>query len=108
MITTEKLQYPVSLMDVPSLGDHLELARLLAAALVNPAFCRLLLVDPKLAIENGYQGETFVLAESDRYLILSIRADSLVELTQQIVQALGLGLQTQSSFFARVPDFIGI
>ncbi len=107
MITTKELQYPVSLMVSPSLEDHLELSRLLAAAIVNPSFCRLLLVDPKLAIENGYQGETFLLADAERYLILSIHADSLAELTRQIAQTLGLGLHTQSSSFAQAPDFIG-
>jgi len=108
MITTQELQRPVSLMVSPLLEDHLELSRLLAAAIVNPSFCRLLLINPKLAIENGYQGETFHLVEAERALILSVRADSLVELTQHITQALRMGLHTQSSSFARTPDFIGI
>ena len=108
MITTKEIQYPVSLLGAPSLENHLELARLLAAAIVNPAFCRLLLIDPKLAIENGYQGETFLLNDAERYLILSIQADSLVELAQSIAQALGLRLYSQVSSFAQVPDFIRI
>jgi len=95
------------MMVSPSLEDHLELSRLLAAAIVSPSFCNLLLVDPKLAIENGYQGETFLLSDAARYLLLLIRADSLVELAQQIAQAFGMGLHQQSSSFAQSPVFIG-
>jgi hypothetical protein len=95
------------MMVSPSLEDHLELSRLLAAAVVNPPFCHLLLVDPKQAIENGYQGETFLLSDAARYLLLLIRADSLVELAQQITQAFGMGLHKQSSSFTQSPVFIG-
>jgi hypothetical protein len=95
------------MMVSPSLEDHLELSRLLAAAVVNPSFCDLLLVDPKQAIENGYQGETFRLSDAARYLLSLIRADSLIELAQQIIKAFGMGLQKQSSSFAQPPVFIG-
>ncbi|HEY5270790.1 MAG TPA: hypothetical protein VII97_10665 [Anaerolineales bacterium] len=107
MLTTTELQYSVSLMVSPSQEDHLELSRLLAAAIVNPSFCHLLLDDPKLAVENGYQGETFLLSDAARYLLSLIRADSLVELARQIAQAFGLGLNPQSSSFAQAPAFIG-
>ncbi len=107
MITTKELQCSVSLMVSPSAEDQFELSRLLAAAVVNPSFCRQLLADPEMAIENGYQGETFLLSDAIRYLVMSIHADSLAELAGQIIQALGFGLQTQSSSFAPVPDFIG-
>jgi len=108
MLTTKEFQSSVSLMVSPSLEDHLELSRLLAAAVVNPSFCHRLLVDPKLAIENGYQGETFLLSDAERYSILSIHAGSLAELAQQIAQAFGFGLHTPLSTFARIPAFIGI
>jgi hypothetical protein len=107
MLTTTELQYSVPLVDSPSMEDHQELSRLLTAAIVNPSFCQLLLVDPKQAIENGYQGETFLLSDATRYILMLIRADSLVELAQQIVQAFGMGLQKQSSAFTRQPVFIG-
>ena len=107
MITTNELQCSVSIMVSPSLEDHHELSRLLAAAIVSPPFCNLLLVDPKQAIENGYQGETFLLSDAERYLLLFIHAESLAELTQQIAQAFGLGLNTQSYSFAQTPVFIG-
>jgi hypothetical protein len=97
MLATTELQSSVSLMVSPSLEDHLELSRLLAAAVVNPSFCQRLLVDPKQAIENGYQGESFFFSEAALYLFLLIRAGSLVELAQQIVQAFGIGLNKNSS-----------
>jgi hypothetical protein len=103
MLTTKELECPVSLMAMPSTEDHLELFRLLAAAIVNPSFCQQLLVDPKQAIDNGYQGETFHLSDSERYLLLFVHTDSLVELARQIVQAFGLGLKSQSNSFAQVP-----
>ena len=107
MLTATELQCSVSMMVSPSLEDQLELSRLLAAAVVNPSFCHRLLVDPKQAIENGYQGETFLLSDAARYLLLLIHADSLVELAQQIAQAFGMGLHKQSSSFTQSPVFIG-
>jgi hypothetical protein len=107
MLTATELKCSVSMMVSPSLEDQLELSRLLAAAVVNPSFCHRLLVDPKQAIENGYQGETFLLSDAARYLLLLIHADSLVELAQQIAQAFGMGLHKQSSSFTRPPVFIG-
>ncbi len=106
MLTTTELQCSVPLMVSPSMEDHLELSRLLAAAIVNPSFCHLLLVDPKQAIDNGYQGETFLLSDATRYLLLLVHADSLVELAQQIAQTFSMGLQKQSSYFAQQPVFI--
>jgi hypothetical protein len=106
MITTKELECPMSIMVSPAPEDHLELSRLLAAAVVSPTFCNLLLVDPKLAIENGYQGETFLLSDEERYLLLFIHAETLTDLTQQITQAFGMDLNTQSYSFAQAPGFI--
>jgi len=80
---------PVSLVlpDVPD--DHLEVCRLLAAATVNPSFCRLLLEEPELALRSGYHGESFLLTTEERDLILSIGADSLDGLAWQVYRALG-------------------
>jgi hypothetical protein len=107
MLTTTELQNSISMMVSPSMEDHLELSRLLAAAVVNPSFCRLLLVDPEQAIENGYQGETFLFSDAAHYLLSLIRADSLIELAQQIAQTFGIGLNKQSSSFAQQPILIG-
>jgi hypothetical protein len=105
MLTSPELQYSVSMLVSPSLEDHLELSRLLAAAVVNPSFCRLLLEDPQQAIDDGYLGEIFCLSEAERYLLLFIHADSLAGLARQITQCLGMGLPVPAPAFTRVPDF---
>jgi hypothetical protein len=107
MIPETELKSSVTLMVPPVEEDHLEISRLLAAAVVNPSFCHQLLVDPKRAIEDGYQGETFRLSDAERYLLLFIHTDTLAELAHQIAQALGLGLPKPSYTFAPVPAFIG-
>jgi hypothetical protein len=107
MLTTTELQYSVPRMVSPPLDDHLELSRLLAAAVVNPSFCHLLLVDPQQAIENGYQGETFLLSDVERYLLLFIHAGTLADLARQIAQSLEMSLPVPSPSYARVPDLIG-
>jgi len=106
MFTTTELQFSVPVMVAPSLEDNLEVSRLLAAAVVNPSFCQMLLVDPQQAVENGYQGETFLLSDAARYLLQLIHADSLVELAQQIAQTFGVSLQKQSSSYTQSPVFI--
>jgi hypothetical protein len=108
MLTTQDLRCSVSLAVAPSPDDHHELSRLLAAAVVNPSFCCQLLVDPLTAVDNGLHGETFVLSDAERYSLLSIRADSLAELAQGIVQAFGLDLHPSMPQFAQAPAFIGI
>ncbi len=107
MLTDTELHCHVSMLVAPPAEDHHELSRLMAAATVSPEFCNLLLVDPKLAIETGYQGETFMLSDAERYLLLFIHADSLAELAMQITQAFGMGLNTLSYSFTQVPDFSG-
>ncbi len=66
----------------------MELCRMFAAAVVNQNFRHLLLTDPELALQNGYQGETFGLANDERSLLLSIRADSLADLASQLLRTL--------------------
>ena len=63
-----------------------ELNKLLAAAVVNKKFRELLLTDPKAALNNGYNGETFQLREEDQRLVLSIRAESLAEFAAHFVK----------------------
>lgn len=106
MLPASELQFSVPVRVSPSLEDHLELSRLLAAAVVSPAFRHMLLVDPQQAIEDGYFGETFLLSEAERYLLLFIHADTLAELAGQIVKALGMGLPVISSAYTRMPEFI--
>jgi len=47
---------------------------LVAAAVINRRFRRLLLTKPAKALENGYNGERFRLTPAERQLIFSILA----------------------------------
>jgi hypothetical protein len=86
MIETKTYQPHVSLMIRGLSDDRLELSRLLAAAVINPQFCHLLLEDPELALEAGFQGETFSFTDEERDLVKSIRADSLAGLANQLAR----------------------
>lgn len=107
MLTTNELQYSVPTLISPSLEDLHEISRLMAAAVVNPSFRDLLLVDPQQAIENGYQGETFLLSDAARYLLLYVHADTLPDLAGQIAQNLGMSLSGPTPVCTRAPVLIG-
>jgi hypothetical protein len=64
------------------------LSRIFAAAVVNRQFCELLLRDPHEALKKGYLGETFSLSKEERDLLVSIRAQSLSDLAQQVNRSL--------------------
>ncbi len=87
MLNTNTL--PVSLVIRESNEERLELSRLLAAATVNQEFENLLLNEPQVALQQGYQDEKFLLTQDERDLILSIHAGSLAELAQILVRTLG-------------------
>lgn len=87
MLATKVFPPTISLMMVRDQeSDRLELSRLMAAAVINPKFCRLLLEDPGLALEAGFQGETFSFSGEERDLIMSIRAESLADLAGQLAR----------------------
>lgn len=86
MIETKTYQPPITFLMPHRSDNSLEISRLLAAAVVNQQFCRLLLDDPELALETGLHGETFSLTNEERNLILSIRADSLADLAGQLAR----------------------
>ena len=86
MIETKTYQPPISMMVRGLSSDRLELSRLLAAAVVNPKFCHQLLEEPEQAIGNGFQGETFSFTDEERDLVMSIRADSLAGLANQLAR----------------------
>ena len=65
---------------------QMEISRLLAAAVLNPNLRQLLLNDPELALISGFQGESFVFSREEHDLILSIRANSLADLANQLAQ----------------------
>ena len=86
MIETRIFTPPISLLTRSLPAESLEVSRLLSAAVINPGFCELLLDNPELALNSGFQGEEFLFSEEERNLILSIRADSLAELADQFAQ----------------------
>jgi hypothetical protein len=63
-----------------------ELSRLITAAVINREFCKLLLADPAMAIESGYDGEPFDLAVEEQELIFSITASSLADFAEQLTK----------------------
>lgn len=86
MIETKIYNPPITLISRSLSDGRLELSRLLAAAIINPGFCHLLLDDPELALKSGFQGEDFLFTEDERELILSIRAASLADLAGQLAR----------------------
>jgi hypothetical protein len=70
--------------------DHVELNRLLAAAVINQRFRSLLLNDPGRAICEGFAGEKFALAPDEFQLIASSQAATLADLARVLVDNLGL------------------
>ena len=89
MLTTKTYDLPMTVVVTESDNDHLEINRLLAAAVINRSFCDLLLENPELALAEGFQGEFFPLTVEERALLLSIRAGNLSDLARQLVQTFG-------------------
>ena len=87
--STLRISHPV-FISTQATGPHPEVSRLLAAAIVNRHFRHLLLSDPIQALDRGYQGENFFFTRSERDLIVSIQANSLQELAEQLVSTLGI------------------
>jgi hypothetical protein len=67
------------------------LSRLFAAAVVNRQFREALLREPCAALLNGYPGQVDPLSQEEKDLIISIRANSLPELAQQVNRAISNG-----------------
>jgi hypothetical protein len=65
------------------------LSGLFAAAVVSRSFCNLLLSNPARALEQGYMGRTFPLSAEVTSLIVSLNAQSLKDLAQQVMQTVG-------------------
>ena len=93
MLETKIYNPPISLITRNLSNGLLELSRLLAAAVINPGFCRLLLDDPALALKSGFQGEDFYFTEEECEFILSSRADSLADLAGQLARTFNDHLQ---------------
>ncbi len=87
MITKTQIQ-PLSIALPTVNGVGCELNRLLAAAVVNDRFQKLLLDHPEKALQEGYQGESFFLTQQEFDLVLSIRASTLKDFAFQLTQTL--------------------
>jgi hypothetical protein len=93
MLETKTFQPSISLQVHGISSDCLEISRLLAAAVISPKFCHLLLDDPEQALKNGFQGEDFFFTKEEYNLILSIRADSLADLANKLARTINEHLQ---------------
>jgi len=78
---------PLRVAETPR--NNVGLSKLFEAAVVNRQFCQLLLSHPETALQQGYLGNVFNLSLEEQALIVSIRANSLTELAQQVTKALG-------------------
>lgn len=63
-------------------------SKLFEAAVVNRQFCQLLLSQPEAALQQGYLGNSFDLTLEEQALIVSIQANSLPDLAQQVTAVL--------------------
>jgi hypothetical protein len=88
MIETTAVLTKMPLAMNPGLA-HAGISGLFAAAVVSQSFCKMLLSDPELALEQGYMGKSFGLSAEDASLIVSLNAKSLPDLARQVVRTLG-------------------
>jgi hypothetical protein len=104
MLNTNTLPLTIAIHE--SVGERLELSRLLAAAVVNPQFENLLINEPQLALQQGYEDERFLLTQEERDLVLSVHAGSLAELAQILVRTLGEREVVRCHTPARVEQYL--
>jgi hypothetical protein len=88
-VITKTQIHPLPVVLSTNKGVGCELNRLLAAAVVNDRFQKLLLDHPERALQEGYQGEIFFLTQDEYDLVLSIRASTLKDFAIQLVNTLG-------------------
>lgn len=67
------------------------LLKLLCAAIISRAFRHQLLTTPEQSLEDGYNGESFELTAAEQSLVLSVKAASIEEFSQQLVEKLEQG-----------------
>ena len=73
------------------------LRKLLCAAAISRVFCQQLLTKPAQSLEQGYNGESFELDPQERALVLSVKANSLVEFVNQLLEKLEQGPRHQEN-----------
>ena len=84
--TYQKSVMPLSIAKTPR--NKTGMSKLFEAAVVNRQFCQLLLSQPEAALQQGYLGNSFDLTREEQALIISIRANSLHDLAQQVTAVL--------------------
>ena len=84
--TYQKSVLPLRVAEAPR--NLAGVSRLFEAAVVNRQFCQLLLSQPETALQEGYQGNSFDLTLEEQALIVSIQANSLPDLAQQVTAVL--------------------
>jgi hypothetical protein len=89
MLDLKGLRQSFAILVPPTLYEHQELDRLLAAASVSAEFCALLLQDPLAAIQSGFQGESFELSDEEAAVLLCNSASSLSELAESVARYFG-------------------
>jgi len=77
--------YTTTTNDPQSVIYH-ELGRLIHAAVINRAFCDMLLANPIQSIEHGYKGETFQFSKEIKDRMKSIHAASLEEFSAELLR----------------------
>jgi hypothetical protein len=66
------------------IDNEREYSRIMTAAVINVKFRKLLLSNPRLAIQNGFGGEAFNLEYEESERISAIKASTLAEFASQI------------------------
>ena len=64
------------------------LHRLFAAAIVSSQFREKLLLEPDLALEHGYLGQSFSLTDQEMAIVRTTHAKNLTDFAQKVNQAL--------------------
>jgi len=63
-----------------------EYSRIITAAVINAKFRKLLLSNPRMAIENGFGGEAFNLEQKESERLSAIKASTLAEFASQMTE----------------------
>jgi hypothetical protein len=107
MLETKPFRTSIAVLVRTLFDDRCEISRLLAAAAISQKFCDLLLNDPALALETGFQGESFSFSEEERNFIVSVRADSLADLAGQLAltfdDCINIGMKAP----VQTPEYFG-
>jgi hypothetical protein len=74
----------------PNETVKMECGRLIHAAVINRRFRETLLTNPLKSIEDGFFGEKFAFTREEKQRIKHIRASSLADFSNQLMQAIEL------------------